>query len=181
MRRLLSITVAMYLVAISIPAVIATADAANQTVYSNEAGWSVAVNEYNNCIMSRFYDKGTKFVIGYDRKRQGFWFGFGRADWAPLVVQDAKYTIDMEFDGDRWTGTFHGYVNGNHGAYLSDGSLKKAFIVAMARSNRLVFRNHETGEWFRWISLEGSYDGLTQLFACQERRGWETNTTTFTQ
>ena len=113
-KFLQSITVAMYLVAISVPAFIARANAST-SVYSNEAGWDISVTDTGNCVMTKYFDAGTKFVVGYMRESQGFWFGVGREDWT--VVQNQRYGIGVWTDsGGNWKATFTGYQTGTDGA-----------------------------------------------------------------
>jgi hypothetical protein len=159
------------------PAVAQTASASDNRIVtydSNDRGWEINVKRSTNeCSMIRQYSKGTFFMVGYRRRLGGYWLGMGRDDWADRIRDGATYTMNVTTDRMRWTGVFYGGSDGEYGTFHTDagsGPLTKDFIVDLAMSNWIDFTIN--GRKVRRLSLDGSYDALMRLGACQRDMGW---------
>jgi aspartyl protease family protein len=173
LRRMLLATVASIAL---MSAGVGKASAASDTVpwTTTGSGWEIVFHRDNNaCTMSRDYNEGTTFMVGYSRVKNGWWIGFGRDDWKDSIKENYEYDIVMVTDGTAWASTkFRGHViPGQHGALLSMNTFNKDFLWALARANRVEFRGND-GKTFRWLALDGSQEAMTRLGECQTAQGY---------
>ena len=138
-------------------------------VDTNYAGWQISLHQHSGtCSMSRKHTDGTVSMYGFSREGGGWWFGFGRDTWHMRAGSRAR--LSFRLDGRPWSGDFTVIETGE--ALVSDHTLKLEFMRQIALSNRIdIYR--ADGSWLTALSLDGTYDAIGRVVACQEAQGWE--------
>lgn len=141
----------------------------NVVIDTNYAGWDIWLDRVNgNCTMSRKHTDGTVAMYGFNRDMGGWWLAFGQHNWR--MTPGREFDAVVVIDGHRWDVR---YVVGDDGnVAMSNGTLKLSFMREIAMAQRVDIYG-SAGKWITALRLDGTYDGLGRVVACQEQQGWE--------
>jgi hypothetical protein len=172
--KLATIMVALYLLAIGTPAVLAGNGLYQRQSWADPGnGWHV---DYfpatNSCAVGRWHDNGVNLQIIYHREDRSFTMMLLNDRWQSVKAETAfDVTIRMDGGADNWRGSAVTiWTNdGKPGFYMA--GLKLKFLQAFMLRNRIDIYNATTGTRITALLLDGSNAAMQAEISCLDAHG----------
>ena len=119
--------------------------------------------------MIREHRLGTKVMVNYERSNDTWTFSLSNKKW-DLVQTGKKYHVEMKMSsGKKWYGDFIGTLYEGT-PLLTLPNAKVDFVKQIMQDDSMTLSTEKNGD-LSTVYLDGSWDGMMKVVACQKQYG----------